>query len=210
MGMEIFTFGFDDYVGGAIMHRTTAAGVTSRTAFRDTPDDDIYLVDVALTWVDTPDKWTTFSHSSAMSPTRTVGARTEAGQIVINDEEYPQLATAVPAYAQHVVVKQLLAGAEAKCEVQQFDEDTPTNVYPLIAERAGSESVTLLDGSSVTADRVQIYQNGTPTNVYWAQAGQIIKVDWSGAQSYASTAADLLNRVSDPEVTALIREFLDQ
>ncbi len=74
--------------------------------------------------------------------------------------------------------------------------------------RRGSEPTELLDGTTVTAERVQLVLGGRPTNAHWAVDGVVVKSDWCGAQSFLVDDLGAALAGLDDEVVARIREFV--
>ncbi len=90
----------------------------------------------------------------------------------------------------------------------QFDESEPeAAAQRAILRREGLETTTLLDGSTVSAERVQLAVDGRASNAHWCVDGVVVKSDWCGAHSYLSHDPEALRAGLDPEVAARIEEF---
>lgn len=137
------------------------------------------------------------------------GGTDRGGDVEINGHVIGSIGNAVPSFAEHLLVGELLAGEAESLTFTQFDEEDPTEISGAMLTREGTETVALQDGSLIAAERVQLTVGGRRTNTHWPSAGVVVKSDWCGAESYLSTAVAPLLDGLDGTVVTHIREFLD-
>ena len=193
---------------GAVLRRIEPRSMRTRTVFRMGADAPVYLVDHRVDHDGDVRRWTRFRYVSPTSQTEHAGTRDSTGAVHVDGVEAPELADALGGYGEHLVLTQMLA-ADAEVESYvSFDEGDPRR-GPERAElqRLGTESIELLDGTVVDAERVRLVVAGRPTNTHWCVAGTVVKSDWCGAQSFLVDDLDGLCAELDPEVAARIHEF---
>jgi hypothetical protein len=193
---------------GAILRHVEPRSLRTRTVFRMGEDAPVYLVDHVVDHDGDVRRWTGFTYHSPGSETRHSGTRDVDGTVHVDGTVVPELADAVGAYGEHLVLAQLLGGDEDTVSYVQFDESAPgEDAQEAELHRCGVEATELLDGSTVDAERVQLVLAGRSTNAHWCVDGVVVKSDWCGAQSFLVDDLDALCAGLDPEVAARIREF---
>lgn len=193
---------------GAIMRHVEADGLTTRTVFKTGGDAPVYLVDHAVRHDGSARTWRRFDYHSPTSDSRRSGTRHPDGTVHVDGTPAPQLTGAVGGYTEHLVLTEMLLGGADTVSYAQFDEAEPEEgTEPAELRRGGNEVTELLDGSTVSAERVQVVLDGRPTNAHWCVDGVVVKSDWCGAQSFLVDDLDALCSGLDPQVEARIREF---
>jgi len=173
---------------------------------RDAP---VYLVDHVVDHDGEVRRWTRFEHHSPSSTH--MGTRDPAGTVHVDGTVTPALCGAVGAYAEHLVLTQMLRDGADAVSYLQFDESEPDEDVQAVELRGtGVEATALLDGSMVDAQRVQLFVDGSSTNAHWCKDGAVVKSDWCGAQSFLVDDLDALCAGLDAEVAERIREFAAQ
>jgi hypothetical protein len=152
-----------------------------------------------------------FTYDAPGSGSRHSGTRDARGTVHVDGRVAPELADAVGAYGEHAVVAQMLGGDEDAVSYVQFDEAEPEEAAQRAElRRCGFEATQLLDGSTMTAERIQLVLDGRSTTAHWCVDGVVVKSDWCGAQSFLVEDLDALCAGLDPEVVARIRAFAAQ
>lgn len=193
---------------GAIMRHVESDGLTTRTVFKMGDAAPVYLVDHAVRYDGDSRTWTRFDYHSPTSDSRHSGVRHPDGTVDVDGTPAPQLIGAVGGYTEHLVLTEMLLNGADTVSYAQFDEAQPEEGTESAELRRGGTEVTgLLDGSTVSAERVQLTLDGRPANAHWCIDGVVVKSDWCGAQSFLVDDLDDLCSGLHPEVEARIREF---
>lgn len=194
---------------GAILRRQGPDGLTTRTVFRMGDDAPVYLVDHSVSYNNRIQDWTSFAYESPTSETSHRGSRDDDGAALVDGEAAPGLGEAIPGYAEILLVDEAMNDARTSVEYRFFDESEPDEgVKPAVLRREGTEDTELLDGTSITAERVRQVVQGTPANTHWYAAGDVVKSDWCGAQSFHVDDLDVLLEGLDDEVRGHITDFV--
>ncbi len=171
-------------------------------------DAPLYLVDHVVDHDGDVRRWRRFTYDSPTSRTRHSATRDADGTVHVDGTLAPDLADAVGAYAEHLLLVQMLGERADAVSHLQFDESDPTEaVQAAELRRVGVEATDLLDGSTVVAERIQLVVAGRPTNAHWCVDGVVVKSDWCGARSFLVDDVHALCAGLDAEVAARIREF---
>ena len=196
---------------GAILRHVEPRSLRTRTVFRMGEDAPVYLVDHVVDHDGDVRRWTRFAYDSPSSQSRLSGTREPDGTVRVDGTVAPELSHAVGAYAEHLVLAQMLVDGEDAVSYVQFDESEPEEGSQAAElHRRGIEATELLDGSTVDAERIQLVLAGHPTNAHWCVDGVVVKSDWCGAQSFLVDDLDALCAGLDSEVAGRIREFDEQ
>lgn len=201
----------DSSVGkcGAILRRSSPGRLLTRTVFRLGEQAPIYLVDVTLDYVGSARTWTRYSVRIAGSDAIEVGERARTGEVRLGGGVVAALHDAVPSYAEHLLVGELLSAGQRSLTYRIFDEGRPHRASDAALTIQGLESIGLADGSLVDAQRVRLRVGGRPTNTHWAIGGVVVMSDWCGARSYRVADVDQLACDLDEDVARHIWDFLD-
>ena len=193
---------------GAILRHVGPRSLRTRTVFRMGEDAPVYLVDHVVDHDGDVRQWSRFSYDSPSSASEHSGTRDPDGTVHVNGTLAPELADAVGAYCEHLLLAQMIGDGTDAVSYLQLDESEPEG-DPQTAElhRRGIEATELLDGSTVDAERIQLVLAGRSTNAHWCVDGVVVKSDWCGAQSFLVDDLDALCAGLDSEVAARIREF---
>ncbi|QSR31403.1 hypothetical protein CFI00_13015 [Nocardioides sp. S5] len=193
---------------GAILRDVASRSLRTRTVFRMGDDAPLYIVDHVVDHDGDVRRWRRFTYDSPSSGSRHSGLRDTDGTVQVDGTSVPELADAVGAYAEHLLVAGMLGRDEDTVSFVQFDEGEPGGAtQEAELHRCGSEQTELLDGSTVHAERIQLVVDGRPTNAHWCVDGLVVKSDWCGAQSFLVDDLDVLCAGLDQEVAGRIREF---
>lgn len=197
---------------GAILRHVESGMLRTRTVFKMGDDAPVYLVDHLVEYDGGVHQWTRFTYECASAGiTRYEGNRAADGSVHIGGEPAPALDGALPGYAEHLVLTQLLASGDPAAAYTQFAEGAPHDGTESVEmRRDGREPTELADGTTVEADRIVVLIGDQPTNTHWSVDGVVVKSDWCGAQSFpAPNIKSLLTGQPDldDEVAARIREF---
>lgn len=196
---------------GAIMRHIEPNALTTRTVFKMGDDAPVYLVDHKVFHGGDAHLWSRFDYDSPTSDSRHRGIRRFDNTIEVDGAPAPQLTDAVGGYTEHLVLTEMLLDGADSVSYTQFDESEPgEDAESANLRRVGTEDTDLLDGSTVSAERVQLTVDGRPTNAHWCVDGVVVKSDWCGAQSFLVDDLDALCSGLDDEVAALIRDFAVQ
>lgn len=193
---------------GAILRHVGPRSLRTRTVFRTGDDAPVYLVDHVVHHDGDVRAWTGFTYDSPTSGTRRVGTRGPDGTVHVDGRPHPHLSGAIGGYGEHLLLAQMLGEQQDATSWLQFDESEPEAVAQRATlRREGPETTTLLDGSTVSAERVQLAVDGRASNAHWCVDGVVVKSDWCGAHSYLFHDLDALRAGLDPGVAARIEEF---
>lgn len=196
---------------GAILRHVGPRSLRTRTVFRMGQDAPLYLVDHVVDHDGDVRRWSRFTYDSRTSGSHRSGTRDADGTVHVDGAPAPALSDAIGAYAEHLILTQMLAGKADTASYLQFDESEPEGDPQAVQmHRRGIEATELLDGSTVDAERIQLVVAGRSTNAHWCVDGVVVKSDWCGAQSFLVDDPDALRAGLDPEVAARISEFAAQ
>ena len=194
---------------GAILRHIGGRSLRTRTVFKMGEHAPVYLVDHVVDHDGEVRAWRRFTYDSPTSHVRHQGTRAPDGTVHVDGAPAPDLSGAVGAYAEHLVLAQILTDGADTVSYVQFDESEPDmGAQPAELHRRGFEITELLDGSTVEAERIQLVLAGGPTNAHWCVDGVVVKSDWCGAQSFLVDDLDALCAGLDAEVAARIEEFV--
>lgn len=196
---------------GAILRHVEPRSLRTRTVFRMGEDAPVYLVDHVVEHDGDVRQWRRFTYDSPSSGSRHSGTRDPDGTVHVDGMVAPALSDAVGGYGEHLVLAQMLGGDDDVVSYLQFDESEPQrDAETAELHRRGIEATELRDGSSVSAERIQLVLSGRSTNAHWCVDGVVVKSDWCGAQSFLVDDVDALCAGLDAEVAARIKEFTDR
>lgn len=193
---------------GAILRHVEERSMRTRTVFRMGEDAPVYLVDHLVDHDGDVRRWRRFTYDSPAAETRHTGTRDAGGTVRVDGTVAPDLMDAVGGYGEHLALARLLGGDEDTVSYLQFDESDPGGgVQEAELHRSGFEETELLDGSTVSAERVQLVLAGRTSNTHWCVDGVVVKSDWCGAESFLVDDLEALSAGLDVEVAARITQF---
>ena len=177
---------------GVILRHMEPRSLRTRTVFRMGEDAPVYLVDHVVDHDGDVRQWSRFSYDSPSSASEHSGTRDPDGTVHVNGTLAPELADAVGAYCEHLLLAQMIGDGTDAVSYLQLDESEPEG-DPQTAElhRRGIEATELLDGSTVDAERIQLVLAGRSTNAHWCVDGVVVKSDWCGPSRSWSTTLTL-------------------
>lgn len=117
--------------------------------------------------------------------------------------------SSIPSYAAHVVLKNFLLAAEPRRDFNQFDEGVgQQEAAPAAFVAHGIETVATPWGSR-KAQKMVLLIDGRASNSFWCIDGSVVKSDWQGATSYATSDVEFVLQDLDDEVKKFLTPILN-
>ncbi|MDN5727393.1 MAG: hypothetical protein L0G99_15920 [Propionibacteriales bacterium] len=136
--------------------------------------------------------------------------RQDTRRILVNGEPAAAPVGSVPSYAAHLLLLEMINTGQESITFTQFDDSDPADVHSSEFRVTGSETLTTPEAAPISTTRIQLLVDGGDSNVMWCADGTVIKSDWRGAVSWATTARDQLVEGLSPDVRTAIEQFLDR
>lgn len=207
MNIEYESFYISGRKSGVLLRAFTESSLSTKLVF-NIPDGPMVDLHQKTKFVGEIEHWTAFEFQDRLEDT-VLDAQFDGDLCRINGITIPSLADAIPSYASHLLLLNLLCSGSDRLNFRQFSESS----QPLISEAEfvcqGSEQISTPTGV-LEASKVVLLVGQKLTNTFWSVDGVLVKSDWQGAESYPETDQRRLLQDLAPEVNAEVQAFVAQ
>lgn len=189
---------------GVLLRAIQTDALVTMLAFTP-PGRDMVQLRQETQFAGSPLQWSSFAYVDDAEGIQRRGTR-ENGRVTIDGPATSVPASAIPSYAAHLLLRQLLLSDANRLEFAEFSEGGTMEAVDARLERHPEETVELLSGTA-RAQRVVLTRNGVAANTFWCQGCEVVKSDWQGAVSYLAKSEEELLDGLPPQFSTISRHF---